>query len=85
MTEEQFEEMMKEESYEYKPNSAYLGLKIISKYFKEDKCIIGGVEHDIIYAVETYDLIKAGITEDDVKKLGNLGWHINEGYVAYYI
>ena len=56
-------------------DNAFEGLKIISKYTNK---LIVGAEHDIIHSEEVENLIKAGITEEDVIQLAKLNWMIDE-------
>jgi len=54
------------------------GLHIIDKYCPGKG--LESAEHDIVYSVEPYDLIGAGISENDVYCLRNNGWFVDEEY-----
>jgi hypothetical protein len=67
-----------------KGDNAMLGLLIISKYIKGR--IIQGAGHDILYSVNIEEIIKAGITQEDVKNLADLNWHCEEDeYLACFV
>lgn len=53
------------------------GLNIISKCLPNKK-VIYGANRDIIYSVTVDELINARITAEDVEKLGDFGWMIEE-------
>ena len=80
MTEERFIEIMESDTDIKAPTwkgcNVVSGLKIITKYLPEKG--IEGAEHDIVYSVNTSELIKAGITEEDAIKLRKLNWMIDE-------
>lgn len=85
MTEKKFIEIM-EQSYEFewKGDNALKGLKIIEKYLP-DTTIICGAGHDTIYSVNIEELILKDITEEDVRKIRDLNWTIDAGYLVCYV
>jgi len=65
-------------------NSVLNTLFIIKKYIP--KADVNGAEHDIIFFCDIEDLIKAGITSDDVKKLKACGAIVEgEQYLAMFV
>ncbi len=79
VTRERFEELFeitKSALSDYEGDNALLGLIIINKYLP--KMGIEAAEHDIIYSGDVDELIKAGITEEDVITLRRLNWMIDE-------
>lgn len=84
MTKEKFKEMMENNDNigVWKGDNAFQGLQILSKYTKN---LIRGAEHDIIYSENVEILLKAGITEEDVKELNKLNWIIEDDYLACFI
>lgn len=66
-------------------NKDLKGLNIISKYLDSESCLIGAAEHDIIYCAGIEELIKAGITEEDLKELNRLGFHEEDESVCRFI
>lgn len=80
-----FEKFFDEDKFfDVESNGVVKGLQIMQKYIPSAD--IEGAEHDLIYSVSVKELVKAGITEDDVVKLRNLGWHIHGGeYMAKYV
>ena len=83
ITIERLEEIMDETSWEkYEGDGIFLGLSILSKY--TNKRIIGGAEHDIIYGPEIEEIIDAGITEEEVKKLSVYGWGVDSEFDCFY-
>jgi len=60
------------------------GLNILSKYTKQD--VIAAAEHDIIYSADVDDVLEAGITDDELKRLRALGFMIEESsYFATFV
>jgi hypothetical protein len=53
------------------------GLQIMAKYLPAQR-LLEAAEHDIVYGPNRATLITAGITEDDVRALGRLGWFSDE-------
>jgi len=79
ITIEQFETIMNDESVESKfpeGDNALVGLNIIAKYLPRKG--IEGAEHDIIYSVDVEEIVEAGITEEDTRRLKELNWMIEE-------
>lgn len=66
------------------PCCVIAGLKIIEKYIP-NKRLVGGTDHDMIYSVSVDDIINAGITQEDVVKLRNLGWNKENDYLCKYV
>jgi len=52
------------------------GLNILSKY--TDKDVIAAAEHDIIYLVDVDDVLEAGITDEELKRLRALGFMVED-------
>lgn len=80
ITRERFEELFEGKSALSEQaglrDNALLGLIIINKYLP--KMGVEAAEHDIIYSGAVDELIKAGITEEDVITLRRLNWMIDE-------
>jgi len=79
MNEERFIEIMENDDYslvDFDDDNAILGLLLIRKYIP--KAGIEGASHDVIYSVGVEELIEAGITEEDAKKLRDLNWMLYE-------
>lgn len=91
MTIEEFIEIMADDNDSIKTiigeideDNVFAGLKILTKY------IIGagiaGADHDIIYSVGIEDIVKAGITKEDVIMLRSLNWMVeDEEYLACFV
>lgn len=86
LTEERFEEIMNEErpriSWQEREklpriDETWEGMLIMKKYIGT-KDVIGAAEHDEIFGPNIDDLIKGGITEEDVRKLHEYGWSMDE-------
>ena len=60
--------------------NVFLGLKIMKKYIPSAG--IEGAEHDVVYSVDIEELIKAGISEEDVIMLNKLNWMVEDDYLA---
>lgn len=60
------------------------GLVILSKYTKD---VIQAAEHDIIYSMDIEDAIERGITEEEVIKLAESNWMVDEdnGCFAHFV
>ncbi len=56
-------------------DNCYLGLQIVAKYSKN---IVAGANHDVLYSESVENLIKQGITKEDVTELRKLNWSIEE-------
>ena len=83
MTEERFIEIMEGNSGNWKGDNAYQGLQILSKYTND---LIQGAEDDMIHSENINTLIEAGITEEDVIKLRELNWMVeDEMYLACFV
>ncbi len=76
MTEKRLTEIMKSDSGDWEGCNALTGLNIIAKYLPEHG--VEGAEHDIIFAATISDILEAGLTEEDAKKLRSLNWMIDE-------
>lgn len=88
ITEQRFIELMKEDVHmDWDGDNAIQGLLIIAKYMDPaEHTLIGGAGHDIIWSVGIEDLIKAGITEHDIKSLRRLNWMLEDSsYLACYV
>ena len=86
MTEKWFEEIMDKTDSQlsnYKEDNALLGLLIIKKYLPERG--VEAAEHDMIYGAEIEELVKAGITEQDVEELAKLNWSIIDDSLACFV
>jgi hypothetical protein len=83
MTEERFIEIMEGDNRNWEGDNAYQGLQILSKYTDN---LVHGADHDIIYSASIDTLIEAGITEEDVIKLRDLNWMVeDEMYLACFV
>lgn len=52
------------------------GMQILMKYQKEPNDIFGvSAEHDVIYCGPMLDHLEGKLTEEEKKRLGELGWH----------
>lgn len=88
MTTERFIDKFKEDKNpQWDGDNAFQGLQIIAKYIDPKKTyIICAAEHDIIYSVDIDELVEAGITEEDVYKLVNLNWMIEDNtYLSCFV
>lgn len=84
MTLERFEEIFDTTESDYTQNSKiFKGLDIIRKWLPNAD--IEAAEHDIVYAADVDELIEAGITEDDVREIAKLAWHIDEGALTHFV
>lgn len=87
MNSEQFTEIMSRDNpsfMNFLGDNVLEGLLIIRKYCPA-KTVLEAAEHDVIYSVDMDDLIKAGITEEDVIRLRNLNWMIDEHHLACFV
>jgi hypothetical protein len=87
MTNEEFEEIL-EDAFEWGVsivNGIYQGLKIIEKYIDINKEYLTDAEDGKVWSVNMSMLISAGITVEDIKELGRLGWSYstNGGLCCY--
>lgn len=85
ISEERFEEIMEDNRVNYEGDNALQGLNIIQKYVDSDKKVIKGASHTVIFSLDIKVLIEKGIIEEDVKKLRQLDWVIQDGYLAIYL
>ncbi len=85
MDRERFDRIFDNDDYKPYPQKdrIFAGLEIIKKYLPDED--IGAAEHDIVYAADCDELIKAGITEEDAIMLEVLGWHIEEESLAHFV
>jgi hypothetical protein len=85
MTIETLKGILNEDSHlEYYYDNAFQGLEIIKKYFPE-QTVIRGATHDVIYSVEVYKLLNAGLTEEDAHELSNMNWMIECDMMACFV
>lgn len=86
-TAEQIEEIMSNEDIEVKISgidNALQGCNILAKYVPNN--VIQGAGHDVIWCCGVAEVVNAGITIDDVKKLKELNWMIEDGdYFACFV
>jgi len=86
MDTERFKKLM-EEDYAYNSSlkvRVFQGLLLMRKYIPT--ATIESAEHDIVYSVGIEKLVEAGITEEDVKALRDMNWHIEGGeYLAHFV
>jgi len=84
MTEEQLQDILNkaETDYSFEACKIFAGLKIITKYLPAEG--IGAAEHDIVYSCDAGDILKAGLTEEDARQLGRLGWFVEEEALAHF-
>lgn len=88
MTEEKFIEILTDDDINsnWEGDNAFQGIQIIAKYFDTSKTIITGANHDEIYSVDVDEIVNAGITEEDAKKLRILNWLVNdESYLQCFV
>jgi hypothetical protein len=85
MNREKFIEIMLDEDIKvsWEGCNVFLGLEIIRKYLP--KSGIEGASHDIVYSVDIDEIIEAGITEEDVRKLRSLNWLTEDEYLACFV
>ena len=87
ITEERFLEIMNDESTQTnfpEGDNALMGLNIIAKYLPNKG--IEGADHDVIYSVDIDEIVNAGITEEDTKKLKEINWGIEDGsYLSCFV
>ena len=79
MTEERFREIMNDDDSKTnfpKEDNALIGLNIIAKYLPLSG--VEGANHDVIYACDVEEIVKAGITEKDALYLREINWMIDE-------
>lgn len=75
LTEQQFKDILSDDSAKWDGDNAIQGLLIIAKYFDVTKTtIVCAAEHDIIYSVGLFEIIEAGLTLEDAKALRKLNW-----------
>jgi hypothetical protein len=82
---ERFEELM-EEDIPYKDSisdGVIQGILLMRKYVHGTH--IEGADHDVIYSIDIDPLIDAGITEEDVRTLNKMGWHVEDGYMRHFV
>jgi hypothetical protein len=80
---EQMESIFENTDSKWKGDNAYQGLQILSKYTNN---LIQGAGHDVIWAMDIDEAIKAGITKEDVTKLALLNWMIEDSsYFACFV
>ena len=85
MNEEQFNAIFDDDKFAVtEGDDALNGLQIIAKYFP-NKTVLQGAAHDIIYSANVWEIVEAGITEEDTLELRRLGWHLEDGYLAKYV
>ncbi len=86
VTEEEFLEFLDQETdRDIKGDKIYQGLKIMEKYIDPEKHdLIGHSEHDHIWFVDIKDLVKGGITKEDVIQLGELGFMEDEDSLCHF-
>ena len=58
------------------PNRILQGLKILVKYFDEDRELIPTIKNHQLESVTINELSEAGITMEDVEELYQLGWEV---------
>lgn len=85
MDREEFETIMSEERpINFDPGcDAVKGLLIIQKYLP-----LRGVEaagHDIIYSAGVDEILEAGITKEDARRLSDFNWMIDEDSLATFV
>jgi hypothetical protein len=86
MTREQFEEIFDNNNshLENYYDNAFEGLQLIHEYLPETT-LITGASHDEIYSVYISELLRAGITEEDVLKLRDMNWAIEEYWLSCFV
>jgi hypothetical protein len=87
MTTERLEEIMTADNdCHWTGDNAIQGLQIIGQYINaNEKNLICGAEHDLIFSVSLEDICEAGITEEDAQKLRNLNWMIEYESLACFV
>lgn len=86
MTYERFEELIDTTPCDYDiPNKELEGFNIMAKYSNGEN-VFGGADHDVIYGAAIETLIENGITEEDVIRLGECTFNIEDGeYLQTYV
>lgn len=85
MTQEDLEKIFEETESKWEGDNALEGLLILRKYFDNNKNVLCGADHDIIYSVDIHEAMKNGLTKEDVIKLAKLNWMIEDGYFACFV
>ena len=84
MTEEELELILEEAgTCNLEGCNIRLGLNIIAEYLPERG--VEAAEHDMIYSAEVEEIIEAGLTVEDAKKLRDLNWMISEEALAHFV
>ena len=64
-------------------DNTFLGLSIIAKY---SNYVVQGASHDVIWSEDLDNLIDADITDEDIIRLAELGFFIEDGeYLVKYV
>ena len=81
MTTEDIQKIFEETDSAWEGDNFVQGVQILLKYFDPKKTrIIGGADHDIVYSVDIEELIKAKVTEEDIRAIAMLNWSFDEEY-----
>ena len=79
MNAEEFKKIMDDDTVSPnfpKEDNALIGLNIIAKYLPYSG--VQAAEHDIIYACDVEELVNAGLTEEDARRLRDINWMIDD-------
>lgn len=82
ITKEKIEEIFENTESFWEEDNAFQGLQILSEYTWN---LIQGADLDIIYSVKIDEIIKLGITEEDIIKLAKLNWFISDGRLSCFV
>ncbi len=87
MTKERVEEIFEEEKQNHwHGDNAFFGLKILEKYIDpREEDLITGAQHDQIFSIGVEDAVNAGLTEEDVIKLREYNWMIEEDAFSCFV
>lgn len=62
-------------------DNIFMGLQVLSKYTNN---LITHAEHDQIWSEGVEEVLEAGITSEDVKKLSGFNWMIDEDSFSHF-
>ena len=87
MTLEKFDEIMHDETIDpkWEGDNTLQGLNLMASYLPDEKYVVAGADHDIVYSVDAQALVDAGITEEDAIKLRMLNWMMQDEYLACFV
>lgn len=83
MNKKQFLEILENGEQTIFESDIFIGLQIMGKYIKNIN--VDAVSHDELFSCNIDYLIEANITEEDAKKLSELGWREYEDSMAHFV